>query len=370
MGLYLLPDGNGQVFGRTHFALHKRHIQVQVLMIQLFYNMLINNLAQLFYIEHKTRIVAGLAFDCDIQLVIMTMPVGISAFAKNGFVLCCVPVGVIKFMGGVKMLNTGQIHHLFTENLRKDKGYARRQGTRRHKGISNSALCLYAFGLYAYLCHMYILLTAATHFEIQPAIHFLAERDGRFGDHQFETLITGIGSMSTAYWVTKAIATRKPDYMIQAGVAGSFSPQYPPGSLVMVSEEICGDLGVEENNGFKDVFDMGLPQITTPFSGKGLVNIYTKQFQQYGLPGVKAITINEISTRAHRIQQLQQKYAPDVESMEGAAFHYVGLMEKIPFLQVRAVSNTVGERDKTKWKMKEAIEALNNKLIEIIRSDW
>jgi futalosine hydrolase len=213
---------------------------------------------------------------------------------------------------------------------------------------------------------MYILLTAATNFEIQPAINFLAERDCIIGDHQFEILITGIGSMSTAYWVTKAISKRRPDYMLQAGVAGSFSPQHPPGSLVMISEEICGDLGVEENREFKDVFDMGLPQITTPYTGRELVNSYTEKFQQHQLPCVKAITINEISTRADRIQQLQQKYAPVVESMEGAAFHYVALMEKIPFMQLRAVSNMVGERDKKNWKMKEAIEVLNTKLIDII----
>jgi futalosine nucleosidase len=228
----------------------------------------------------------------------------------------------------------------------------------------------YALCLMPIFAAMYILLTAATSFEIQPAINFLAERDSIIGDHQFEILITGIGSMSTAYWVTKAITKRKPDYMIQAGIAGSFSPQHPPGSLVMVREEICGDLGVEENSAFKDIFDMGLPQITTPYTGRELVNIYIEKFKSHQLPCVKAITINEISTRVERIQQLQQKYAPVVESMEGAAFHYVALMEKIPFMQLRAISNTVGERDKTKWKMKEAIDKLNNKLIDIIRSDW
>jgi futalosine hydrolase len=217
---------------------------------------------------------------------------------------------------------------------------------------------------------MYILLTAATNFEIQPTVNYLAERDCIIGDHQFEILITGIGSMSTAYWVTKAIGKRRPDYMLQAGVAGSFSEQHPPGSVVMVSEEICGDLGVEEGKEFKDIFDMGLPQITTPYTGRELVNAHTDKWKGHQLPCVKAITINEISTRVDRIQQLQQKYAPVVESMEGAAFHYVALVEQIPFMQLRAISNVVGERDKKNWKMKEAIDALNKKLIDIISSDW
>lgn len=52
--------------------------------------------------------------------------------------------------------------------------------------------------------------------------------------------------------------------------------------------------------------------------------------------------------------------------MEGAALHYTCLLENIPFMQVRAISNYVGERDKSKWKMKEAIRNLNDSIIKII----
>jgi futalosine hydrolase len=216
---------------------------------------------------------------------------------------------------------------------------------------------------------MYILLTAATDFEIQPAINFLAERDCLIGENEVDILITGIGSMSTAYWLTKAIDQRRPDYLIQAGVAGSFSDAYPPGSLVLVSEEVTGDLGVEEYDEFKDVFDMGLPQINAPYIDKSLINPDAASLERYKLPLVKAVTINEITTRTTRIEQLQQKYQPVVESMEGAAFHYIALIEKIPFMQLRAVSNKVGERDKTKWKMKEAIQVLNEQLIKIVSGE-
>jgi futalosine hydrolase len=215
---------------------------------------------------------------------------------------------------------------------------------------------------------MDILLIAATNFEIQPTINYLADRDCIIGENRFDVLIAGIGSMSTAYWLTKTIEKKRPHLLIQAGIGGSFSPDYPPGSLVLVNEEATGDLGVEENNEFKDVFDMGLPQINDPYTGKSLINNNTELLQQHKLPLVKAVTISEITTRPERIQQLQQKYQPVVESMEGAAFHYVALIEKIPYIQLRAVSNFVGERDKSKWKMKEAIELLNEKLIEMVSS--
>jgi futalosine hydrolase len=215
---------------------------------------------------------------------------------------------------------------------------------------------------------MHILLVAATNFEIQPAINYLAARDCVIGKHEIEILIAGIGSMSTTYWLTKSIDKRRPDYLVQAGVGGSYSDNYLPGSVVLVNEEVTGDLGVEENGNFKDLFDMGLPQITTPYTGNSLVNPDAASWQRFNLPVVKAATINEITTRPQRIQQLQQKYQPVVESMEGAAFHYAALSEKIPFIQLRAISNKVGERDKTKWKMKEAIQLLNEQLIALLNS--
>jgi futalosine hydrolase len=50
--------------------------------------------------------------------------------------------------------------------------------------------------------------------------------------------------------------------------------------------------------------------------------------------------------------------------MEGACLHYVGRTANIPFLQIRAISNYVGERDKSKWQIKEAIAALNQALLK------
>ena len=54
--------------------------------------------------------------------------------------------------------------------------------------------------------------------------------------------------------------------------------------------------------------------------------------------------------------------------MEGAAFHYVCLQQKIKFLQLRSISNRVGERDKTKWAMKEAIANLNIELKKLVKN--
>ena len=53
--------------------------------------------------------------------------------------------------------------------------------------------------------------------------------------------------------------------------------------------------------------------------------------------------------------------------MEGAALHFVCLQQKISFIQIRSVSNYVGERNKSSWKMEEAINQLNKTLITFLQ---
>ena len=68
------------------------------------------------------------------------------------------------------------------------------------------------------------------------------------------------------------------------------------------------------------------------------------------------------------IKFYREVFDPVTESMEGAALHYVCLMEKVPFVQIRSISNYIGERNKQKWDMMNSIVNLNETLIKIINS--
>ena len=111
MGLQLLPDSHGQIFGRTHLPLHKIYIQVQVLVIQFVQHLFFYDLAQLLYIKQKAGIGIGFALDGNKKLIIMTMPMFIGAFAKYSLILLFAPLGVVQLMGCIKMFNTGEVHH-------------------------------------------------------------------------------------------------------------------------------------------------------------------------------------------------------------------------------------------------------------------
>jgi len=211
---------------------------------------------------------------------------------------------------------------------------------------------------------MKMLITAATKMEIQP----LMDANNTIKTNAeivFHT--SGIGMMATTFSLARAIEQHKPTLVVQAGIAGCFDALFPLGSTVVVGKEYIADLGVTENNLWLDIFDMNLADPNEfPYSNKQLINPNIPEFNVLKSPVVTGVSVNNISTDTHIIQQIQQHYHPFIESMEGAAMHYVCLKNCIPFIQIRAISNIVGERNKKAWKLKESITSLNDYLKEYL----
>jgi futalosine hydrolase len=126
-------------------------------------------------------------------------------------------------------------------------------------------------------------------------------------------------------------------------------------------------VGVQEDGKWKDLFDLKLEKSSYhPFERRKLPNPWLAGYNLLKLPEVSAITINEITTGKERIHQLAKKYNPVIETMEGAALHYVCRQMNTPFIQLRAISNYIGERNKDNWKIKEAIDNLNQCTLEYV----
>ncbi len=205
---------------------------------------------------------------------------------------------------------------------------------------------------------MNLLVVAATELEIKPFLE-----SNNFTD----VLISGVGIPSSVFHLTNKLACKKYDLAIQAGIAGSFNKSFQRGSVVMIKQDTFGDIGIDEKGKFSTLFDLGFPNENNfPFRDGWLIND-NKYFLNSTLPIAKAITVNKITDDEMQLNKLCEKFEADIESMEGAAFHYVCLQQKINFLQIRSISNTVGERDKQKWEMKEAINNLNAELKKLIQ---
>jgi futalosine hydrolase len=214
---------------------------------------------------------------------------------------------------------------------------------------------------------MHILLCAATEFEIAPTKQYFKENP--LEDHKLNFLVTGAGMLPTAYSLTKHLSANKPDLIIQAGIGGSLNQTTQLGETFAILSDCIADSGVEENNTFKTLFDLNLADSNRhPWTNGRLVNPSFLLLAKTTLPLAESITVNEISTDEKRIDYYKEKWNAQVESLEGAALHYVALQENIAFLQIRTISNYIGERDKSRWMLDGALSNLNKELQRILPS--
>jgi len=210
-----------------------------------------------------------------------------------------------------------------------------------------------------------ILVVAATAKEIKPFIQLT-----RTGDiNNTDILISGIGLTASTYHLAKQVALKKYDLVIQAGVGGCFDLRIPLGAVVAVKQDAIADQSVVELERLKTLFDLNLvPQDQYPYKKGWLINPNKEVLKKTKLKIVKGISVNQISTSKQMIKFYRDVFAPVSESMEGAALHYVCLMENVPFVQIRSISNYIGERNKQKWNMMNSIVNLNEALIKIINN--
>lgn len=210
---------------------------------------------------------------------------------------------------------------------------------------------------------MDILLIAATAKEIEPFFEYYRNTKRA---QNIDILITGIGLTATTYRLLKQLQLKRPDLVIQAGVAGCFDRSIALGTVVAVKKETIADQSVIELKKLKTLFDLQLvPHDQFPFK-KGWLENNSEALKKLKLKKVDAISVNEITTSKQRVRFYEVSFKAAIESMEGAALHYTCLMEKVPFIQLRSISNYIAERDKTKWDMKKSIANLNKELISLV----
>ena len=210
---------------------------------------------------------------------------------------------------------------------------------------------------------MQCLIISATSMEITPFLRLQREIKN---DWDLDILVTGAGLTATTYSLVRQVSIKRPNLMIQVGLAGSFLKTRPLTSVVAVKRETIADQGVIEDGELLSLFDLGLIKKSKFPYDRGWLNNPHQILLRASLPIVDAVSVNEISTSKQKIRLYREKYSAELESMEGAALHYTGLMEHIPFLQLRAVSNYVGERNKSKWEIVKAIENLNRELVRVL----
>lgn len=214
---------------------------------------------------------------------------------------------------------------------------------------------------------MNILLVAATQAEIEAFLlhhefNKFPVRDKSIGTHRLSVLISGVGMVATAFAMGHFFAEKKFDLAINAGIAGSFDPEIKPGDLCRVSEDTLAEFGAEDGTDFLNSESIGLGR--SVFSAGSIAGFTCyKQLKE-----VRAVTVNKVHGNERSIAEFVNRFNPQIETMEGAAFFYACDQAGIPGIQIRAISNIVEPRNRENWQIELAIKNLNDTLIEFFNA--
>jgi futalosine hydrolase len=222
---------------------------------------------------------------------------------------------------------------------------------------------------------MKILLVAATPQEISPLMHWMQASASHVIDDTFfwgatlqlKVLLTGVGSTATAWHLGVSLTKERPDWVINAGIAGALDLNLALGAVVQVVSEHFADLGAEDADGsMLSLVELGLlPPNEFPYTD-GVLRLPEQSVVPF-LPVVEGITVNRVHGCSSSIEQVKARFpTAAVESMEGAAVYYGCLHAQVPFVQIRAISNYVAPRDRSTWQIGLAVQQLNNVLIDIL----
>ncbi|MFF4254165.1 futalosine hydrolase [Streptomyces sp. NPDC001663] len=203
-----------------------------------------------------------------------------------------------------------------------------------------------------------------------------AERDAvarAFTGDDITVIAAGVGpalaAASTATALTTAALQGVPyGLVVSAGIAGGFQPEAPVGSLVVADEITAADLGAETAEGFVPVTELGFGTVTHRPPNALVRDLVAATGAR---PGV-VLTVSTVTGTAERAAELRARHPRALaEAMEGFGVAEAAAAHDVPVLEIRAVSNPVGPRDRAAWRIGDALAALTEafgKLAPVLES--
>lgn len=181
-------------------------------------------------------------------------------------------------------------------------------------------------------------------------------------------LPAGMGKTNAAHGLTALLETRPVRGVIGFGVGGAYDGSgLRVGDVALASSAVYGDEGVEAPGGWISTEAIGIPLLER--DGERTFNEIAldaarvqRAADTLAAGGVHVrvgpfVTVSACSGTAARGAQVAARFGGICEGMEGAALAHVAALYGVAFLELRAVSNLVEDRDLSRWRLADAAEA-------------
>jgi futalosine hydrolase len=194
-------------------------------------------------------------------------------------------------------------------------------------------------------------------------------------------MISGMGKTNAAHAATVLFEKFSPDLVVLFGVGGAYpSTGLKVGDIAVAEEEIYGDEGVLDRNGFHGTEFIGIHLLKK--GGRTYFNKFAldrramrKALDSLALsplpfPLIRSgafVTVSTCTGTRKRASELRKRFSAICENMEGASVAHVCAMYGKPMIEIRGISNIVENRDKSRWDIKLAAESCQRSVMEILK---
>lgn len=184
----------------------------------------------------------------------------------------------------------------------------------------------------------------------------------RTGAGALTIVCAGAGPAAAATATAAALSDGPWAAVLSLGVAGGFDPVAPVGSVVVANALVAADLGSASPDGFLSLDRLGLgpARFGVPTGWASAVEQrITRRCLSLQVVRGDVLTVSTVTGTRRRAIRLATRHRDAVaEAMEGAGVATAAAAFGVPVLEVRAVSNLVGDRDRPSWRMTVALDVL------------
>jgi futalosine hydrolase len=179
-----------------------------------------------------------------------------------------------------------------------------------------------------------------------PELRYFEPREG------VELFGCGVGPVEAAAETARKLAERRYDAVINAGIAGAFRQRARIGDAILISDETLAELGLEGGG------PLSLPGGATLIERCEADGTLLGRAKTSGLAIGRGLTVAQITTTDATARRLRERYASDVESMEGFAVLRAAALARVPAIEIRGISNYVGDRAASQWNFDAGARAV------------
>jgi futalosine hydrolase len=150
--------------------------------------------------------------------------------------------------------------------------------------------------------------------------------------------------------------------VVVAGIGGGFVGRAAVGDVVVADRIVHADLGADSPGGFLPVAELGFgvgsvdcaPELVTAAAGRT------------GAVVGAIVTVSTVTGTAGGATELAWRHGPAAEGMEGAGGWAAAEAYGLPVLEIRAIANLVGPRDRAGWEIPRALGALRQAMTDLL----